>query len=124
MDSRRNTIQRQLVYKAVKELDIHANAEQVYAHIIAVHPSISRATVYRNLGQLAETGEITNIGSYYGATHYDHNTHEHYHFICENCKHIFDISNCFPDVKNLTHTDGLEIKSHNLSFFGLCNECK
>ncbi|MCL2819237.1 MAG: transcriptional repressor [Oscillospiraceae bacterium] len=124
METKRNTIQRQLVYNAVKELDIHANAEQVYEHIITVHPSISRATVYRNLNQLAESGELLNIGSFYGTTHYDHNANDHYHFICEKCKHIYDISNCFPEIKNLTQTNGLIIKSHNLSFFGICNECK
>ena len=124
MEARRNTIQRQLVYDAVKDLDIHANAEQVYKHIITTHPSVSRATVYRNLNQLADSGEIMSIGNFYGTTHYDHNSYEHYHFICEKCKRIFDISNCFPDVKSLTHTEGLEIKSHSLSFSGLCNECK
>jgi len=123
METKRNTLQRQMVYNAVKELDIHANAEQVYEHIIAIHPSISKATVYRNLGQLAQSGKLLNIGSFYGTTHYDHNCHEHYHFICEKCKHIFDISSCFPDVKTFTKTDELEISGHNLSFFGLCNEC-
>jgi len=123
MGAKRNTIQRQLVYNAVKELNIHANAEQVYERVVAIHPSISRATVYRNLAQLAESGKLLNIGNFYGSTHYDHNAHEHYHFICEKCKHIFDISNCFPELQNLTHADGLEIKSHSLSFFGLCNEC-
>jgi len=123
MTTKRNTIQRQLVYNAVKDLDIHANAEQVYQHVIAIHPSISKATVYRNLTQLSESGALMNIGNFYGSTHYDHNCHDHYHFVCEECRHIFDISNCFPDVRDFTQNDGLKITGHNLSFFGLCNEC-
>jgi len=124
MENKRNTIQKQLVYDAVKTLDIHANAEQVYEYVVALHPSISKATVYRNLSQMAESGKLLNIGNLYGSTHYDHNCHDHYHFICEECKQVFDIDNRFPELKNLTEYDGLEIKSHNLSFFGLCKSCK
>jgi len=120
---KRNTIQKQMVYDAVRDLNIHANAEQVYEHVVAIHPSISKATVYRNLSQLAEKGELLNIGNFYGSTHYDHNCHEHYHFICDECKHIFDISNCFDEIRNFTHAEGLNIAGHNLSFYGQCNEC-
>ena len=120
---KRNTIQRHLIYNAVKELNIHANAEQVYEHVVTIHPSISKATVYRNLAQMVDTGELLNIGNFYGATHYDHNCHDHYHFVCEECEHIFDISNCFNDVRNFKQAEGLEIIGHNLSFFGTCNEC-
>ena len=124
MDNKRNTIQKQLVYNAVKELDIHANAEQVYEYVVALHPSISKATVYRNLSQMAESGKLLNIGNFYGSTHYDHNCHDHYHFICEECKQVFDINSSFPEVNKLTEFEGLDIKSHNLSFFGTCSNCK
>ena len=121
---KRNTIQRQLVFNAVKELNIHANAEQVYEYVVALHPSISKATVYRNLGQMVDSGELLNIGSFYGTTHYDHNCHDHYHFMCEECNRVFDINTIFPDVSNIKDMDGFEIKGHNLSFYGLCNNCK
>jgi len=124
MVTKRNTIQKQLVYNAVKELDIHANADQVYEYVVAVHPSISKATVYRNLGQMVESGELLNIGSFYGSTHYDHNCHDHYHFICDGCKRVFDINTRFPEIDKIADMNGLEIKSHNLSFTGLCGECK
>ncbi|MCL2035710.1 MAG: transcriptional repressor [Oscillospiraceae bacterium] len=125
MDNKRNTIQRRLIFDALKELNIHATAEQVYEHVAAGHPSISKATVYRNLGQMSESGEIINIGSFYGSAHYDHRCHDHYHFICEKCKRVFDINSYFPEIcSHITNADGFEIKSHNLSFSGLCRECK
>jgi len=72
-DNKRNTIQKQLVLDAVKELNIHATAEQVFEYVVKKHTSISKATVYRNLSQMAESGELLNIGSFYGSAHYDHN---------------------------------------------------
>ena len=125
MSSKRNTIQRQLVFNAVRDLNIHATAEQVYEYVVFNHPSISKATVYRNLNQMSDAGELLNIGSFHGAIHYDHNCHDHYHLICEECKRVFDIPACFPDIYGeLTDIDGFEIRSHNLSFSGVCRECK
>lgn len=124
MNTKRNTIQKNLIYNAVKELDIHANAEQVYEYVTAIHPSVSKATVYRNLGQMAESGELLNIGNFYGSTHYDHNCHDHYHFICEECKRVYDINTRFPEIDAIDCPEGLVIKKHNLSFSGLCNDCQ
>ena len=121
--SKRRTIQKQLVYNAVENLNNHANAEQVYQHVISIHPSVSKATVYRNLSQLAESGELIKIGNFYGSTHYDHNCHDHYHFMCEKCLHIYDINSYFYDVEGFTKTDGHEVTGHSLSFFGLCKNC-
>lgn len=122
--NKRNTIQRKLIFDAVKELDIHATAEQVYECVAVKHPSISKATVYRNLSQMAESGELINIGNYYGSAHYDHNLRNHYHFICETCKKVYDIDNYFPDIaSDITDMNGFEIKSHHLSFSGVCSEC-
>jgi Fe2+ or Zn2+ uptake regulation protein len=123
-DSRRNTVQRRLILNAVKELDNHATAEQVYAHIVRSHPSISKATVYRNLGQMSETGELLNIGSFFGVTRYDHNRHEHYHFICESCKQVFDVEGDFSDVIGRTKgNDRFDIARCHLTFSGLCRDC-
>ena len=124
-DNKRNTIQRQIVFNAVKELNIHATAEQVFEHIAKTHPSISKATVYRNLNRLAESGELLNIGVFYGAAHYDHNCHNHYHFVCESCKKVFDIEADFSDIiHKVGKTDGFDVSSCHVSFGGLCWECK
>jgi len=125
MDAKRNTIQRHMVYSAVKELNIHATAEQVYEHVATAHPSISKATVYRNLSQMAESGELLNIGNFYGSTHYDHNCHEHHHFICEECRRIFDVEGDFSDILGrVTGISGFDIMNWNLSLKGLCTDCK
>ena len=48
----RNTIQRQIVLQAVNQMHNHPTADAIYAVIAAQHPTISKATVYRNLNQL------------------------------------------------------------------------
>ncbi len=124
MKYKRNTIQRQTILDALRELNIHATAEQVYEHVVKRHPAISKATVYRNLGQMAEAGELLNVGSFYGAAHYDHNRHGHYHFVCEQCKQVFDVNDYFPDLMGkLSGMDGFMITGHKLIFNGICRDC-
>ena len=57
----RNTIQRQIVLQAVNQMHNHPTADAIYAVIAAQHPTISKATVYRNLNQLASQGEILRV---------------------------------------------------------------
>jgi len=125
VDNKRNTIQRQLILDALKKLNIHATAEQVYDYVVTEHPSISKATVYRNLNYMVESDELLNIGSFHGATHYDHNCHEHHHFICDCCERVFDVNNYLPDIRGqLADMDGFEIRGYTLNFNGLCRDCK
>ena len=125
MSVQRNTVQRQLIFDAVRDLNIHATAEQVIAHLAKTHPSIGRATVYRNLRQMTETGELLNAGNFYGATHYDHNIHDHYHSICNVCWQVFDVEGNLPDiVAQFSGTEGFDITECNISFSGVCWKCK
>ena len=125
LNGKRKTIQRDLILNAVRQLNIHATAEQVYEHIQKKHPSISRATVYRNLNQMSEAGGLLNIGNFYGAAHYDHNCHKHHHFVCEKCRRVFDVPVCISNLPhNIAGMDDFEIKDFHLNFFGLCRKCK
>ena len=128
MEIKRNTIQRQLIYNAVQELNSHATAEQVVEYLAEKHPTIGRATVYRNLSYMSETGELLKLCNFYNATHYDHVCQEHYHFICNSCKRIFDVTDTDSNLSNVTqfvrNTNGFDIVDCNISFSGLCWECK
>jgi len=125
MDNKRNTVQRRLILDAVKKLNIHATAEQVYEYVFKKYPAVSKATVYRNLSQMAESGELLNVGSFYGSAHYDHNCHKHCHFVCKNCKRIYDIeADPFEISAGLKSAEGFDITDCSISFSGLCRNCK
>jgi len=121
----KSTLQRQIILSAVAALDIHATAEQTYEHIKKTHPTIGKATVYRNLKQLADAGELQSIGPLSGAAHYDHNLHEHLHFICNNCGRVIDISGSTAGILNdIEKSDEYSITKCQISFSGLCKQCQ
>lgn len=88
---KRNTIQKQLVLDAVFRLANHPTAEEVYAEVARSHPTVSKATVYRNLGSLSEDGLLRHIKMPGGADRFDHMLLEHHHIICTQC-------GCFADA--------------------------
>lgn len=123
---KRNTIQRSLVLDAVNRLQCHATAEDIYDEIVRDHPNISRGTVYRNLKQLSEAGEIRKLEVPGGADRYDHLTHNHYHARCLKCGKVFDVDMDY--IENLASfvkdTHGFAISGHDIMFKGLCPKCK
>lgn len=122
---KRNTIQRSLTLAAVRELHCHPTADEVYAVVAKDHPTISRGTIYRNLNELAQSGEIRQWEVPGGASHFDHCCHNHYHARCLGCGRLFDVDmEYIPDLeKAIKDTNGFEIDGHDLMFKGICPAC-
>ncbi len=123
---KRNTMQKKLVEGAVKSMRTHPTAEEVYDYITARYPEISRATVYRNLRHLSDTGEIRRIEVPGAADRYDLNVSEHYHIQCKICGKFLDI-----DLPYMTSLDEMvaeatdyDMESHDIVFKGICPGCR
>ena len=118
--------QRESVLQALRENVVHPTAEYIYDIMSKSDNPVSLATLYRNLNQLTEAGKIKKIDGLENSAHYDHNTSEHYHFICTECKKVFDVPAEVADsvVKNTEEKTGFVIQSHDVIFRGLCNNCK
>ena len=87
---------------------------------------ISLGTVYRNLNLLAEVGDIKKIEGLDGSMHFDHNTHKHYHFICNSCKKIYDINaDVIPDLADeISDKTVFIIEGIDISLNVTCHKCK
>lgn len=124
----RHTIQRDLTLKAVRSLHCHATADEVYAAVARKHPRVGRGTVYRNLNQLAESGEIRKVELPEGADRFDHRRAKHYHARCLRCGKIFDVEMPYIDdaemVKAISDAHGFAVSGYDLMFKGICSECQ
>lgn len=117
--------QREIILETLQANVVHPTAEYLYAVLKAKAPNISLATLYRNLNQLADNGVIKKIDGLEAPSHYDHNTYEHYHFICDECKRVFDVSSdVAPDIVRKTEEEtGFIVKKHDIIFNGICRDC-
>ncbi|MDY4221047.1 MAG: transcriptional repressor [Candidatus Faecousia sp.] len=124
--ARRNTIQRSLVLEAVNKLHCHASADEVYDEIKKEHPTISRATVYRNLNLLAEMGQIRRLELPGSADRFDHICTDHCHIKCRVCGRLFDVDMDFVDglEKGIRDAHGFDFNGYDILFHGVCPACK
>jgi len=125
MSAKRNTIQRQIILDTLRSFDIHPSVDILYAEIIKIHPTISKATVYRNLRQLAEEGEITHLAVTDDVARYDGNATPHYHFACKLCYKIIDLEMpCVEGINDIVQRNhGINVDKHEILFLGTCGEC-
>ena len=123
---KRNTLQKQLVLNAVREMRKHVSAEEVYEYLHEKYPSIGRATVYRNLGTLAEEKEILKIHTPSGADLFDFSLHKHFHIKCVRCGKVSDVEmKKIPDlIPEISESYGFECRDYSIFFEGLCKDCK
>ena len=82
--------QRQTIRDIVYKTNSHPTADWVFLEAKKTIPNISLGTVYRNLKQLEDFGDIKTI--YDGnIARYDWNTEPHNHLKCKNCGDLIDI---------------------------------
>ena len=118
--------QREKILDSLTNNAIHPTADELLAILKRENSNIGITTLYRNLNQLAEANMIKKIEGLEACAHFDHNTHEHYHFICNVCKKVYDVpSDVAPNLVNNTRmVTGFDIENHDIVFHGVCSECK
>jgi len=122
--------QRETILNNLKSRTDHPTAEQLYLDLKEQMPDMGIATVYRNLSELCDEGEIIKIKSKAGADRFDGNNKPHIHFLCEKCEQLLDI--CLDEKeKNKLDNDMLALAkqidgkalSSEIVITGICKNC-
>jgi Fe2+ or Zn2+ uptake regulation protein len=117
------TKQRKLILEIIMSSSGHMTAEEIYMEAKKFMPSIAIGTVYRNLGLMAEAGQIRRIIVPNAPDRFDKSLLPHEHLICQNCGELSDIS--ISDLKDyLVKQTGIEILGYDLCLRYICNKCK
>lgn len=120
----RNTIQKMLIMNAVMGSKEHPTAEDIYVAVAEKCPNISRGTVYRNLSQLADAGEVLRVSVCGSADRFDSTTYPHCHCRCLKCGRVFDYD--LPHGVDLG--EGMDrdfkVRDYELVINGWCKDCK
>lgn len=125
MNTLKHSRQRDAVLKVLQGTKSHPTAEWIYERVKRDNPSVSLATVYRNLKQLTELGAIMKFEAGTGKEHYDACTEAHYHFVCRSCSAVKDADlPVIPFDKIVSiGNERVYVDSHHLILYGLCEKC-
>jgi Fe2+ or Zn2+ uptake regulation protein len=91
MQSRADLSHRDLILDIVRRTNQHPSADDVFMLARASVPSISLATVYRNLRRLVSEGHLRER-MFGGVSRFDGHLEEHAHMVCTSCGAIVDVA--------------------------------
>src|SRR5437867_12476734 len=125
----RLTSQRQAIIDSVFNTEEHFTAEQLLEWSRARDRSVSRATVYRTLPLLTESGLVREMDfgkdyKFYDPNYAKHPNHNH--IICQDCEKIveFESDKIAKLEDEISHRLGFQIKAQRLQITGTCEELK
>jgi Fur family transcriptional regulator, ferric uptake regulator len=125
----RITSQRQAIVDTVFSTEEHFTAEQLLEWSRQRDRSVSRATVYRTLPLLTESGLVREMDfgkdyKYYDPNYAEHPNHNH--IICQDCERIveFESDKIARIEDEISQKLGFSVKSQRLQITGSCEALK
>ena len=118
--------QRELIFNAVIENQVHPTAEFVYNYLKKDNPQLSLGTVYRNLQQLSERGDIARVSMPNQPDRFDGVLKPHYHLLCPCCGNIEDVYlDELTDIGKLVEEKtNRTVLGHEIVFKSICPSCE
>jgi Fur family transcriptional regulator, peroxide stress response regulator len=125
------THQRRVIYEVVMSLHGHPSPEVIYEKVRRKIPSISLATVYKNVRTFLGKGMLREVSMHHGSLRVEPNGHEHHHLVCIRCRAITDldprmlgplrIPAPLPRMKHQSR--GFQITRIAVDVLGVCAAC-
>ena len=119
------THQRYLIFQGVVVLGDNPTPEEVFAHVRKTIPSISLATVYKNIDRFVHHQLLRDVSPNYGTRRIESTSEPHDHFVCRMCRRVFDLRTHTrvppPDRSDLP--EGASLEYCLVEFVGICRSC-
>lgn len=102
----------------------HLNIDDLYKNLKIKFPSLSLATIYKNINTMCEKLFLSEVKIPNSKSVYELSKSEHSHVICSNCNNIMDIqldtSSIYTQAQTLSN---FKLKHSSIILNGLCPNC-
>ena len=123
----RLTPQRDVLLRVLSDTTGHPTADDLVQKVRGVLPSVSHATVYRNVQELVRAGLVGTLERAGGAVQFEINPDDHHHFVCRECGRVWDVYLDEVDVRvnnRRSQLKGFQIDRSEVQLRGLCDACR
>lgn len=118
------TPQRGAILRIMEEAG-HISIEKIYEKIKASFPSLSLATIYKNITAMKECDIIRELKIPGEKNRYEIKKEPHHHVLCEKCGNIMDIeADVESALKDISLKYDFDVTEISLSISGVCRSCK
>jgi len=126
------TQQRLAIFAALAGSRAHPSAEQIHLAVRRKHPSLSLATVYKNLEALRAVGAVSDVNPLHVEARYEAALPgtgagvPHHHLVCTGCLKVCDLPAHLVPAPALSpeETMGFEVRGVRMQVEGVCPECR
>ncbi|MFK5881988.1 MAG: transcriptional repressor [Sulfurospirillum sp.] len=102
----------------------HVDIENLYELLLSKYPTLSKATIYRNVKELIAIGLVTEIKIPDMPTNYEITKMPHIHLVCKICNKIIDkIVDTKGIIDEATKGCNFKVETSSISLLGICPEC-
>jgi len=102
----------------------HINVDDLYKFLQTKFPSLSLATIYKNINTMCERHFLTELKIPSMKNVYELTKKEHSHVVCSQCNAIIDItldtSKIIEEAKSISH---YKLDKSSIIFNGFCPQC-
>ena len=128
------THQRQVLFETMQRMHGHPSPEEVYASVKERIPSISLATVYKNIHLFVESGVLRELSIHHGTIRVEMNKRPHHHVVCSVCKRVSDVDDeelgmgvdLDEHIAGADHRlpNGFLVERLSVDVIGVCPDCQ
>ncbi len=120
------TYQRMSILSVLDKMG-HGSIDDIYEKVKESHPTISLATVYKNIITMVESMVITEVPIAGVKSKYELKKDDHIHLICSRCGDVHDAEmdeKIADDVNRVANNSSFEAEASQVNIYGLCKECR
>ena len=124
------TVQRLAIFEALAASREHPSAEQIHRAVQRRIPTLSLATVYKNLEALKAIGAVADVNPLHQEGRYEAALpgigagHPHHHLVCISCKKVRDLRDRELDRLRVRDAQGFDVRAVRVQAEGLCPDCQ
>ncbi len=104
----------------------HISIDDIYEEVTKVHPSLSLATIYKNIILMVEKGVVVEVPIAGKKPKYELAKRDHIHLICTVCGTVED-KPCIVEtgkvLEEMTSKEHFKLNRRQVNLYGVCKNC-
>lgn len=120
------TFQRMNILERI-EVHGHMSIDAIYEEVVKTHPSLSLATVYKNIILMVEKGVLVEVPISGKKSKYELAKEDHIHLVCTECGEVEDkpkesVADDLFDA--MTQKENFTLSKQQINLYGVCGACQ
>jgi len=120
------TFQRMNILESI-DYQGHMSIDAIYEKVVDTHPSLSLATVYKNIILMVEKGVLVEVPIIGEKAKYELLKENHIHLVCTECGEVEDKPhNAGADdiFSSMTKKENFTLNKQQINLYGVCKGCQ